>query len=51
MNRISSLEVSFKQRDMLRAAEQRRRETSFRQPERHPSRIARALGLRYPAGR
>jgi hypothetical protein len=50
MNRITSLEVSFKQRDMLRAAEQRRRETSVR-PERHPSRIARALGLRYPAGR
>ncbi len=51
MNRISSLEVSLKQRDMLRAAEHRRWAASVRAPERQPSRIARALGLRYPAGR
>ena len=51
MNRITTLEVSLKQREMLRAAEQRRWAASVRRPERPQSRIERALGLRNQAGR
>jgi hypothetical protein len=51
MNRITTLEVSLKQREMLRAAEQRRWVASVRRAERRQSRIERALRLRNPAGR
>ena len=51
MNRITTLEVALKQREMLRAAEHRRWAASVRRPERRQSRIARALGLRNPASR
>ena len=50
MNRITTLEVTFKQREMLRAAEHRRWAASIRRPARQ-SRLERALGLRNPAGR
>ena len=50
MNRITTLEVTLKQREMLRAAEHRRWAASVRRPERQ-SRLERALGLRNPAGR
>jgi len=50
MNRITTLEVTLKQREMLRAAEHRRWTASIRRPERQ-SRLERALGLRNRAGR
>jgi hypothetical protein len=50
MSHTTTLEVTFKQREMLRAAEHRRWAASIRRPERQ-SRLERALGLRNPAGR
>ena len=51
MNFTSTLEVTLKQREMLRDAEQRRWEATIRRSQRHPARTTWALGLRIPIGR
>jgi hypothetical protein len=45
MFRTTTLEVSLRQRELLREAANRRLASTVRRPDRRPSRIALALGL------